>query len=178
MEEKVADERNRIGNLTVLRDSFDYLDAVLDLNRRVFGEDRLINRLDHEPLIFLTAHCDGRLAGFKIGYALNRRVFYSAKSATDPAFRNRGVARVLMDAMIHDAILLGFREMQYDTFPALYPGMIVVGLKYGFRIKGLHWNPDYGDFQVRLARQLKNWQSQPGSRDEFYESQISLRSLR
>jgi len=155
MEEKVIHKGDRIGGITVLRDSFDHLDAVMDLNRRVFGEDRLINRLDHEPLLFLTAHCNGRLAGFKIGYALNRRVLYSAKSATDPAFRNRGIARMLMDAMMHDAILLGFQEMQYDTFPALYPGMIVVGFKYGFRIKGLQWNPDYGDFQVRLARELK-----------------------
>lgn len=156
MEEKVSHRGNRIGDITVLRDSFDHLDAVLDLNRRVFREDRLINRLDHEPLFFLTAHCNGRLAGFKIGYALNRRVLYSAKSATDPAFRKRGVSKMLMDAMIQDAILLGFREMQYDTFPALYPGMIVVGFKYGFRIKSVHWNPDYGDFQVRLTRKLQN----------------------
>jgi hypothetical protein len=155
MAQLVADEKNRFMDVKVQRDSSVHLDAVLDLNRRVFGEERLINRLDHDPLIFLTAHCNGRLAGFKIGYALNRKVFYSAKSATDPEFRMCGISKILMDAMIHDAIVLGFREIQYDTFPALYPGMMVIGLKYGFRIRSLNWNPDYGDFQVRMARDLQ-----------------------
>jgi GNAT superfamily N-acetyltransferase len=155
MKEKVAEGSRRTHDITVQRDSFVHLDAVRDLNRRVFGEERLINRLDHDPLIFLTAHCNGRLAGFKIGYSLNRRVFYSAKSATDPDFRRCGVAGALMDAMIHDALVLGFRELQYDTFPARWPGMVVIGLKYGFRIKNLQWNADYGDFQVRLARELR-----------------------
>ncbi len=155
MAQLVADEKNRFTDVKVHRDSMTHLDAVRDLNRRVFGEERLINRMDHDPLIFLTAHCNGQLAGFKIGYALNRRVFYSAKSATEPAFRRRGISRILMDAMIHDTILLGFQELQYDTFPALYPGMMVIGFKYGFRIRCLHWNPDYGDFQVRMARELQ-----------------------
>ena len=153
--EKIAEQKNRFAEIQVQRDSFVHLDAVRDLNRRVFGEDRLINRLDHEPLIFLTAHCNGRLAGFKIGYSLNRRVFYSAKSATDPDFRKHGIARILMDTMIRDALVLGFNELQYDTFPALYPGMLIIGFKFGFQIKSLHWNPDYGDFQVRLARRLQ-----------------------
>ncbi|MFO8029949.1 MAG: GNAT family N-acetyltransferase [Cyclonatronaceae bacterium] len=142
------------GDITVQRDGFAHLDPVRELNRQVFGEDRIINRLDHDPILFLTAHCGDKLAGFKIGYALNRNVFYSAKSATAPAFRNRGVAKLLMDTMIHDALVLGFTEMQYDAFPSLYPGMIVVGLKYGFRIRHLDWNDDYGDFRIRLVREL------------------------
>ncbi len=149
MQEKVAED------IIVQRDSFPHLDAVLKLNRLVFGEKRLINRLDHDPLIFLTAHCKGRLAGFKIGYALNRRVFYSAKGATAPGFRRRGIATRLMDAMMDDAALLGFTELQYDTFPALYPGMIVVGFRYGFHIKSMEWNRDFDDFRVRLARSLQ-----------------------
>ncbi len=148
MQQKVADD------IIVQRDSFPHLDAVRELNRQVFGEDRLINRLDHDPLIFLTAHVRGRLAGFKIGYSLNRRVFYSAKSATAPEFRRRGVATVLMDAMMDDAALLGFTEMQYDTFPSLFPGMLVIGFRYGFSIKSMEWNRDFNDFQIRLARDL------------------------
>ncbi len=148
MQQKVADD------IIVQRDSIPHLDAVRELNRQVFGEDRLINRLDHDPLIFLTAHIEGSLAGFKIGYALNRRVFYSAKSATAPEFRRRGVAGVLMKAMMDDATLLGFAELQYDTFPSLYPGMLVIGFRHGFNIKSMEWNKDFDDFQVRLARTL------------------------
>ncbi len=142
------------GNITVQRDSFPHIDAVRDLNRRIFGEERLINRLDHEPMVFLTAHCEGKLAGFKIGYALSKKVFYSAKGATSPEFRRCGVATLLLKTMMHDIAVMGFTELQYDTFPALYPGMIIIGFRHGFRIKSVDWNPDYGDFQMRLAREF------------------------
>lgn len=146
MTDKIASD------ITVASDGFSHLNDVLALNRRIFGEDRLLNRLDHHPLIFLTAHCEGRLAGFKIGYPLNCYMFYSAKGATSPLYRRRGVANHLLLAMIAEVSALGFRELHFDTFPARYPGMTIIGLKNGFHIKKLIWNKDYGDFQVRMWR--------------------------
>ena len=144
----------QVGQITVSRDGFQHMADVLNLNKKIFGEDRLINRLDHEPMIFLTAHCAGRLAGFKIGYALNRLVFYSAKGAIDPDFRRRGAATLLLQTMMKDAALLGFRELQYDTFPAIYPGMLVLGLRHKFKIINVKWNGEYHDFQIRLGRKM------------------------
>ncbi len=142
-------------HIIIHRNGFDHLEEVYRLNRLIFGEDRLINRLDHDPLLFLTAHCEGQLAGFKIGYALNRNIFYSAKGATAPLFRKRGIATQLLFAMISDAMELGFREMQYDTFPRLYPGMTILGLRNGFRIRRMGWNEEYNDFQMRLGRIIR-----------------------
>lgn len=142
-------------HITVHRNGFDHLQEVLRLNFMIFGEERIINRMDHVPLLFLTGHIDGQLAGFKIGYGMNNRVFYSAKGATSPFYRNRGIATRLLHVMMMDAGKLGFQELQFDTFPSLYPGMTIVGLKNGFQIKKMKWHPHYGDFQVRLARHIR-----------------------
>ena len=142
-------------NITIHRDGFQFLEEVRKLNRAVFNEDRLINRLDHDPLIFLTAHCNGELAGFKIGYAHSPRIFYSAKGATSPLYRRCGIATKLLFEMMREASVLGFTELHYDTFPSIYPGMVVLGLRHGYRIKKIHWNNDYKDFQMKMSRSIK-----------------------
>lgn len=138
----------------VLKRGFDHLDEVQKLNRLVFHEKRLLNRLDHHPMIFLTAHFQGQIAGFKIGYPISERIFYSAKGATAPLFRRMGIARSLLFAMMADARKLGYQKLHYDTFPNCYPGMTVLGLKNGFHIKHLQWNKEHEDFQVRMECKL------------------------
>ncbi len=142
-------------DITIDDDGLAHLEEVLKLNLLVFGEDRLINRMDHQPILFLTAHCERQLAGFKIGYSLNRDIFYSAKGATSPLFRRRGIATRLLFAMMSKAAAMGFKELQYDTFPVKYPGMVVLGFKNGFQIKRMIWNREYGDYQIRLSRIIK-----------------------
>ena len=143
-------------HITIYHNGFDHLDEVCRLNRLVFGEERLINRLDHQPLIFLTAHCEGQLAGFKIGYAFSTKTFYSAKGACSPFFRRQGVASKLLFAMAARAASLGFRYLAYDTFPRSFPGMLVLGLKYGFRIEHVVWSDEFNDFRVRLELPLQS----------------------
>lgn len=142
-------------HIIIKNDGFDHLREVQRLNRLIFGENRIINRMDHDPLIFLTARIDGELAGFKIGYALNRNAFYSAKGATAPLMRKRGVATRLLYAMMAEADRQGFKSLEYDTFPSVYPGMTILGLKHGFKIKCLNWNEEYEDFQMRLFRYIR-----------------------
>lgn len=142
-------------DITIGYDGFSHFESVRALNYRIFGEKRLINRLDHHPLIFLTAHCDGVLAGFKIGYALNRDAFYSAKGATSPLFRFRGIASRLLFTMMAKASELGYRELHFDTFPNKHPGMVIIGLKNDFHIKNLSWSNEYRDFRVRMWRTIK-----------------------
>ena len=49
------------------------------LNRRVFGDDRVIFRLDRDALTFLLAFVGDEPVGFKVGYAETEATFYSAK---------------------------------------------------------------------------------------------------
>ncbi|MEX0679871.1 MAG: GNAT family N-acetyltransferase [Balneolales bacterium] len=142
-------------NITIRCNDITYLQAVMNLNRLIFRENRLINRMDHDPLVILTAHNDEQLVGFKVGYALSRHIFYSAKGAVLPLYRRQGIATRLLLEMMTNAASMGSRELRYDTFPALYPGMLILGLKLGFHIKFARWNPEYNDFQVRLYKKLK-----------------------
>ena len=149
------DKQNRSHDaIEIGYDGFRYLPEVRLLNKRVFRERRIINRFDHDPLLFLTAHCNGQLAGFKIGYAVSRSIFYSAKSATDPQFRKRGVAMRLLEAMVEEITRMGFRELRFDAFPAHHPGMLVIGLRYGFRIRRLIWDDKMSDFRIQLSMNL------------------------
>lgn len=141
--------------LSIELDGFRHLSSVLRLNEQIFGEDRLINRMDHELLILLTAHFGDRLAGFKIGYALGPKIFYSAKGATSPLYRRRGVARQLLEAMLNLAEEKGFDEFHYDTFPGIYPGMTILGLRHGFQIQKISWNTRYKEFQLRMVRSIE-----------------------
>ncbi|PSQ68342.1 MAG: hypothetical protein BRD29_04100, partial [Bacteroidetes bacterium QH_2_67_10] len=55
------------------------LGLIRALNREIFGEDHIINSFDREDLIMLLAEAreGGVPVGFKIGYRLSDRVFYS-----------------------------------------------------------------------------------------------------
>lgn len=142
-------------NIIIKENGLDHLVEVLRLNQLAFDEDRLINRMDHPSILFLTAHCEGQFAGFKIGYGLDRNTFYSAKGAISPLFRRRGIATRLLFAMMSKALKMGFKDIQFDTFPSKYPGMTTLGLKNGFQIKNRTWNQEYNDYQVCLSRPIK-----------------------
>src|SRR5690606_15865235 len=70
------------------------------LNEAIFGERRVIFRLDRADLVFLLAWLDGRRVGYKAGYAEDRTTFYSAKGGVLEGYRRRGVARALLYRMM------------------------------------------------------------------------------
>lgn len=125
------------------------------INRSVFNEDRIINRTDHEFMIILRACLKDITIGFKVGYGRKKGVFYSAKGGVHKDYRRLGIAEKLMDEMMHAATFLGFTEFQYDTFPNLHPGMLILGLTKDFRIIEAKYNAQYKDFQITLMKPLK-----------------------
>lgn len=132
----------------------DGLDVIRRLNRAVFDEERVINTFDHCDLVMLVASLEGEAAGFKIGYRLSEAVYYSAKGGVLPAFRERGVARALLEALMDRARQRGFQRFAYDTFPNKHPGMAVMGLRRGFRVTRADYNARYQDYRLRLEKEL------------------------
>jgi GNAT superfamily N-acetyltransferase len=125
------------------------------INRFLFNEHRIINRTDHKDLIILKACSQDIIIGFKVGYGRAKGVFYSAKGGVLPAFRRLGIARQLMDEMMQSAALLGYTEFQYDTFPNMHPGMLILGINEGFKIVETRYNAQYKDFQITLMKPLQ-----------------------
>lgn len=143
-----------LDRLSIRRLDRSELKVLYPLNSRIFNEERLINSLDHHLMISLVAELNGIPVGFKVGYKVNSRLFYSAKGGVDPGYRKMGIARALLYRMLLEAARDNFELFYYDTFPNLYPGMYHLGLREGFHIEFIQWNHRYKDYQVRLQKSI------------------------
>ena len=140
--------------LRVERVAMDRFDEVRDLNEAVFGEGRVIYRLDRTDLVLLLASVEGRAVGYKVGYAESATTFYSAKGGVLPAWRRMGVARALLARLEDEARRLGYARFAYDTFPNKHPGMTVLGLAAGYAVTAAGYNAAYRDVRLRFERDL------------------------
>ena len=141
-------------DLVVERVEIDRFPEVRALNRAVFGDDRVIMRLDRDDLTLLLATVAGEPVGFKVGYGESRSTFYSAKGGVTDDWRRRGVARALLERMEDEARAMGYARLAYDTFPNKHPGMTALGLAEGFRVTAAGYNAAYRDFRIRFERPL------------------------
>ena len=129
-------------------------DEIRRLNEAVFGEGRVIYRLDRDDLTLLLARVGGEAVGYKVGYGESRTTFYSAKGGVLDGWRRLGVARALLARMEDQARVLGYQRFAYDTFPNKHPGMTVLGLAEGFTVTAAGYNAAYRDFRLRFERDL------------------------
>lgn len=141
-------------DITLRRGGQNDLARVFALNREIFGEEHLIQTLKHDYLLLIIAERKDILIGFKIGYRQNAGCFYSAKGGVHPAWRKKGLARLLLRYTMELVKNEGFRYFRYHTFPTRWPGMLSLGISEGFTIAETEWNPAFGDYQVLLERDL------------------------
>lgn len=140
--------------LTVERVGLDRYADIRALNEAIFGEPRVIHRLDRPDLTLLIAAWYGRPVGFKVGYGESRTTFYSAKGGVLAEARRRGVARALLAALETEALRLGYERFAFDTFPNKHPGMTVMALGEGFAVTAAGYNAAYRDYRLRFERAL------------------------
>ena len=150
----LAPSLSRLPGLAVERVGRERLDEARDLNQAVFGERRLIYRLDRDDLVVLVARVEGEAVGYKVGYAESGDAFYSAKGGVLASHRRRGIARVLLGRMEDEARRLGYRRFAFDTFPNKHPGMTVLGLAAGYAVTASGYNAAYRDHRLRFERDL------------------------
>jgi GNAT superfamily N-acetyltransferase len=124
------------------------------LNEAVFGDTRVIFRLDRTDLVLLLAHLGGRAVGYKVGYAEDETTFYSAKGGVLGGHRRQGIARALLYRMMDEALALGYRRFAFDTFPNKHAGMTVLGLVEGFTVTAAGYNAAYKDYRIRFEKAL------------------------
>lgn len=130
------------------------VEVIKPINKKLFREDRIINDYNQKDLLILLAYVSETLIGFKVGYGMGNKTFYSAKSGILPDYRRNGIATKLLYRMILEVKNLGYRSMIFDTFPSRYPGMKDLGLKEGFTPISEKWNEAYKDTQIRMKLKL------------------------
>lgn len=143
-----------LADVRIERVGMDRYADVQALNRIVFGDDRVIFRLDRNDLTILLAFVDGEPVGYKVGYGETQSTFYSAKGGVLEAHRRHGIAKALLDRLMDEARAMGYRRFAYDTFPNKHPGMTVMGLQEGFRVTAAGYNAAYRDYRIRFEKKL------------------------
>ena len=136
--------------LTITEVGLERLDLIRRLNVAIFDDDHIIKTFERDDLLILVAHSEGTAVGFKLGYQLDPRSFYSAKGGVRKTHRRHGIARALLYAMLDVVRDRGYDRFVYDTFPNKHPGMTVMGLDEGFRVIRAGYSPRYQDYRLRF----------------------------
>ncbi|RZT21696.1 GNAT family N-acetyltransferase [Fictibacillus sp. BK138] len=122
------------------------LEGIIDLHKRIFGEsDDLVKKMDGKPrLLVNVAWNNSQLIGYKIGYELDKKKFYSWLGGVDTRFRGHGVASKLMEQQHQYLKENGYHIVQTKTMNK-WRSMLILNIKSGFDIietytnkKGLH----------------------------------------
>ena len=142
--------------LTITEVGLDQLDLIRRLNVDIFDEEHIIKTFERDDLLILVAHSEDTAVGFKLGYQLDPRSFYSAKGGVRAPYRRQGVARALLYAMLDVVQARDYDRFVYDTFPNKHPGMTVMGLDEGFRVIRAGYSPRYQDYRLRFELSLKD----------------------
>lgn len=136
--------------LTITEVELERLDLIRRLNVAIFDDNHIIKTFERDDLLMLVARTNETAVGFKLGYQLDPRSFYSAKGGVRESYRRHGIARALLYAMLDVVRDRGYDRFVYDTFPNKHPGMTVMGLDEGFRVIRAGYSPEYQDYRLRF----------------------------
>lgn len=112
----------------------EYVTQLQRVHEMVLGEELAEDSLYDLPnMLVLLAIEDGRVVGFKIGYDIEERVFYSWVGGVDPTFRRNGIAMQLIERQHEELKQLGYTAVRTYSRNELKE-MLIVNLKAGFDI--------------------------------------------
>jgi ribosomal protein S18 acetylase RimI-like enzyme len=98
---------------------------------------RLLNTLRmHRRRLLVVAHEEGKLVGFKLGYADKPRRFYSWLGAVDQAWEGRGIGRRLMEIQHQELRERGYHSVRTHTRNE-FRRMLLLNILSGFDVIGV-----------------------------------------
>jgi len=110
-------------------------------------------RLLHMPeASVFCAHIDGRLVGFKAGYAIAERKYYSWLGAVHPEYRRQGIASKLASLQHAWLLNLGYHAVETSS-RSENTAMASVNLESGFTVIGSKLEPH--GLQVLWSKRLR-----------------------
>ena len=118
-----------------------------------FDEEGFDNKLKNKTRFqLLTAIVEGRPVGFKLGYQIDKEIFYSWLGGVLPEVRALGIAQLLMCTQHEWCKSHGFKKVQTKT-KNKWRSMIILNLKNGFEIVGTYTD-DKGEPKLVLEKTL------------------------
>ncbi|KPL57988.1 hypothetical protein AM506_19265 [Rossellomorea vietnamensis] len=119
---------------------------MVTLHQSIFGTSHnLITKMANKPEILIDIAMDDSIVmGYKIGYELDRYIFYSWLGGVDPEYRKQGIAEELMKRQHQTLKEHGYTVVQTKTMNR-WRSMLILNIKNGFDVidtytdaKGLH----------------------------------------
>lgn len=97
-------------------------------------EQSLEARLNDKTCLVLVAENESELLGFKMGYELDNKTFYSWFGGVTPAARGHGVAQRLLDVQEKWALEQGYQRIKVKSRNQ-FPAMLRLLIKNGYLIE-------------------------------------------
>lgn len=116
-------------------------------------QQKLTQRLSDLPHLILIAKVDGALAGYKLGYQLNEREFYSWLGGVLPQYRQQGIATALRLHQEAWAKQSGYRSIQVKSMNR-YPNMLHLLISSDYQIVGYEQGPSQASGKILFSKQL------------------------
>lgn len=120
----------------------------VDLSFQNFDDELASLPGDYDPI--LIARWNGEIAGCVAMHALAESVCEMKRLYVRPAFRGRGIARLLAMNLIDAARDRGFRAMRLDTLPAMKPAMALYESLGFVDVDPYRFNPIEGSRYMEL----------------------------
>ena len=99
------------------------------------------------------AEDDDVLLGFKIGYALDQRTFYSWFGGVSPLARNKGVAQAQLEAQEAWVQKQGYEQLKVKSRNQ-FPAMLRLLLRNGYLIEKLEEKEDINAHRIHFLKQI------------------------
>lgn len=132
------------------------LEKIAEFYQSIFAvadSEKLYKRIDSaENLFTVLAFYDGEIVGFKLGYQIDSRKFYSWLGGVKSEFRKHGIAQELMNRQHDWCRKKDFKIVQTKTKNSFKP-MLILNIKNGFDIIELQRN-DSNEIKIVLEKKL------------------------
>lgn len=136
--------------------SEDILASMTELHNNIFSAaPSLIEEMKTKPhIVSVVAMEESKVVGYKIGYELDNKKFYSWLGGVDNDYRNLGIASTLMRKQHAYLKKAGYWTVQTKTKNA-WRSMLLLNIKHGFDVTETYYNAE-GIHKIILEKNLYN----------------------
>lgn len=131
------------------------LQSIEGLYKEIFqtiDHNKFTLRMTNEKAFSIIALDSDQIIGFKTGYSLDSKTFYSWIGGVLPAYRGRGIADELMKRQHAWCKQNGFQIIRTKTMNR-WRSMLILNLKHGFNIID-NYTDEKGEVKIILEKEI------------------------
>jgi len=128
--------------------------GILELHESIFKDSKtLVGKIKSKQKVLINVALDeSTVIGYKIGYELEPRMYYSWYGAVHEKYRGKGIATSLMEQQHRFLVESGYEIVQTKTRNK-WRGMLILNIKTGFDVLET-FTDDEGIHRIILEKKL------------------------